>query len=87
MNMSYCRFQNTLGDLGACQDALADLLDENRGKLSREELAAAGDLIEVCAAIVLHVTEACAEDDIDAILMRDWHRGLLAQANDEASED
>lgn len=45
-NMSYCRFQNTLGDLRDCVDALDQIngLDE----LSTEEAEAARRLIKLC---------------------------------------
>ena len=43
-NMSYCRFQNTLGDLRDCEDAL----DE---ELSPDEARARRLLIELCARI------------------------------------
>jgi len=46
-NMSYCRFQNTLGDLRDCEDAL-DHPDE---PLSPDEARARQALIELCARI------------------------------------
>lgn len=42
MNMSYCRFQNTLEDLRDCQENMDD------GDLSDEERAARKQLIDVC---------------------------------------
>jgi hypothetical protein len=42
-NMSYCRFQNTLGDLRDCEDALY-----NEEELSEEEETAKKDLIALC---------------------------------------
>jgi len=50
-NMSYCRFQNTLGDLQDCQE---HMYDEN---LSSEEEEARKELIEVCREIVLDTEE------------------------------
>jgi len=44
-NMSYCRFQNTLGDLEDCYAAMSD-------KLSPEEAEARDDLIRLCIDIV-----------------------------------
>jgi len=41
-NMSYCRFQNTLRDLGDCADAIHDT------DLSPEESAARERLVETC---------------------------------------
>jgi hypothetical protein len=54
-NMSYCRFQNTLGDLIDCQNALFDY-----EKLSEEEYKAAKKLLSVCQNIV----DSVDEDDI-----------------------
>jgi hypothetical protein len=57
-NMSYCRFQNTAGDLDDCQSALEDLVnDEETKPLSREELAAAKRLLKTCIALVQLVAE------------------------------
>ena len=46
-NMSYCRFQNTLGDLRDCLVALEDNDD-----LSEEEARARKVLVKVCTEIV-----------------------------------
>jgi hypothetical protein len=46
MNMSYCRFQNTLKDLTDCYDNLDDT------DLSEEEARARYQLIELCIEIV-----------------------------------
>jgi len=52
-NMSYCRFQNTAGDLDDCQSAFEGLVnDPDEKPLSREELAAAKRLVKTCAAIL-----------------------------------
>ena len=46
MNMSYCRFRNTLEDLKDCLEAL------NSGEIELvEELRAARDLLEICQEI------------------------------------
>jgi hypothetical protein len=45
MNMSYCRFQNTLEDLRDCAEHIGD-----RG-LSDYELEAMKDLVELCRKI------------------------------------
>jgi hypothetical protein len=44
-NMSYCRFQNTVGDLRDCSEAMED------PELSAEEKAARIRLIKICVAI------------------------------------
>lgn len=50
-NMSYCRFENTLRDLGDCRDAL-DLRGEAAiSSLDTEEKAAAIALVELCEEI------------------------------------
>jgi hypothetical protein len=46
-NMSYCRFQNTVRDLADCQEAL----DECE-VLSKDELSARHELVQMCAEIV-----------------------------------
>lgn len=46
MNMSYCRFQNTLPDLRDCYNNMDD------GDLSPEEEKARKQLIEICRLIV-----------------------------------
>ena len=45
-NMSYCRFQNTLGDLRDCKEAMDD-----GDELSADEAKAKKALIELCADI------------------------------------
>lgn len=45
-NMSYCRFQNTLGDLSDCEEALRDTDD-----LSEEEEKARKRLVNLCIEI------------------------------------
>jgi hypothetical protein len=45
-NMSYCRFQNTLGDLLDCQDALGEIT--NLDQLSPDEERAARRLLKLC---------------------------------------
>ena len=50
MNMSYCRFQNTLIDLHDCLRALEEI-DFNISELSEDEAKAACRLIEICKVI------------------------------------
>lgn len=61
MNMSYCRFQNTLQDLRDCQTALAD---NGPDDLSPEERRAAKRLIELCCEVV-RTAGACGWNDDD----------------------
>lgn len=42
-NMNYCRFQNTLGDLQECLDAIKD-----GEELSSEEASAAREMLDLC---------------------------------------
>lgn len=53
-NMSYCRFQNTLGDLRDCKGALDEDLDDNDElpQKGSDEHWAMLQLIEVCKEIV-----------------------------------
>ena len=46
-NMSYCRFQNTLGDLKDCRDNIHETKD-----MSKEERSARDRLVQVCKEIV-----------------------------------
>lgn len=50
MNMSYCRFQNTVLDLADCLRALEEI-DFNISELSEDEAKAACRLIEICQEI------------------------------------
>ena len=45
-NMSYCRFQNTLGDLRDCYEAMEDM------DLSEDEEKAKARIIKLCQKIV-----------------------------------
>lgn len=49
MNMSYCRFENTLGDLRDCYNAMVEPDDD---KLSEDETRAKKQLIKLCQKIV-----------------------------------
>ena len=49
MNMSYCRFHNTLIDLEDCNDALIDFLDNDRNVIESDtERRRARQLIQLC---------------------------------------
>jgi hypothetical protein len=54
-NLSYCRFQNTLGDLRDCSDHILDT------GLSKEEARARRRLVDVCQDIV----DAFEPDDME----------------------
>ena len=45
--MSYCRFQNTAGDLDECLDALVD-----GEELSQDELRAARRMVQTCRELI-----------------------------------
>ena len=53
-NMSYCKFQNTIGDLRDCHRTMQGEERYYQGKddLSEEEFAAMTELIELCKEIV-----------------------------------
>lgn len=55
--MSYCRFQNTLGDLRDCNRALQEFF-ASESELSRDERDAAADLIELCQRIALESVDS-----------------------------
>ena len=50
MNMSYCRFENTLKALQKCAEALADI-DYDLNELSSDENYAARQLLRLCQQI------------------------------------
>lgn len=50
MNMSYCRFSNTLDDLRDCYDAMGN--DDEMADLSEEEAKAKEKIIKLCQRIV-----------------------------------
>lgn len=61
-NMSYCRFENTVQDLGDCQMALEEMLDCNENQLSRTERNKASELIKMCHNILMLVQEHTGMD-------------------------
>lgn len=57
-NMSYCRFENTLGDLDDCADALEDFFGGDTDEISSErELRCAGQLVTTCYEILSKVAD------------------------------
>jgi len=63
-NMSYCRFQNTLGDLQDCWDALQEAVEEgSTEKLSDEERIARDRMVELCADIANGAPDLIKEHD------------------------
>lgn len=86
-NMSYCRFQNTLGDLRVCREALDDLFSGHEGSaLSDEERSAARALVATCQEIVQSVAEQSgkAQDQVEEFgAIDDTEIGdILKSAND-----
>ena len=62
MNMSHCRFHNTLNDLYDCQHALEDFIENKENVISsEEERHKAKRLIEACQ----EIAERFEPDDID----------------------
>lgn len=78
-NMSYCRFENTLGDLEDCMNALEDGVLDNP-ELSESERESALQLIELCGDIYGNFSKEAEEDeweeddDVDNIAMEYIHR-------------
>ena len=62
-NMGYCRFQNTLDDMEDCLTALGEIIDGERGKLSKEEHKAARYLMGVCREF-LELQDALEDDSL-----------------------
>ena len=62
MNMSYCRFHNTLTDLYDCQSALEDYIENDENVISSDdERRCAKKLIELCK----DIADRFDESDID----------------------
>ena len=56
MNMSYCRFENTVSDLRDCYDNM------DRDDLNRSEFYARRHLIELCMSIACEYVDLLGED-------------------------
>ena len=48
MNMSYCRFENTLAALRECDEAMAESVQDPLDELSESERKAAKRLLKLC---------------------------------------
>ena len=86
--MSYCRFENTLGDLEDCHEA-ADILisgggDSGEKALSRVELKAAKKLVAAALELVTMVAENAGVDldKLDERAIADY----LDNVNDKAAK-
>lgn len=73
-NMSYCRFENTSGDLGDCLDSI----DE---KVSKAEHEARIDLVKMCAEIVFDFAGATTIDE--AV---EWAESLDCEEGDDEDD-
>lgn len=86
-NMSYCRFQNTASDLSDCHAALEELLTNGVGKLSRDELAAAKQLVALCGEVVQLMADT-AGTDVDAVIDdENVTCDTLDEYNDDAEQE
>ena len=66
-NMSYCRFENTYGDLQECYDALTEAgsikeVEENANKYEKKYIR---KLVELCKDIVADFGDEDEEEDDD----------------------
>lgn len=80
MNMSYCRFQNTLTDLEDCFDAMCgvDEYYQSKADVSEEEIRALERIIELCRDI------ADMADDDEITLLQE---GEKVNPNDIEDDD
>lgn len=90
-NMSYCRFQNTSGDLRDCKEALSALCSGSGDPLSAAELNAARSLLNTCVEILIDFAQdAEVEFDLEAvdraIVQLSSGTDFLSRLNDEADE-
>jgi hypothetical protein len=84
MNMSYCRYRNTLHDLGDCASDIEERIDGGAAdELSREEFEAACRLIEQANDLVATIREYAGLDD-DEELTLDGIRSALADIEEAA---
>lgn len=67
MNMSYCRFQNTVSDLKDCFEAMCgeDEYYQSKADISNEEFDALERIVEICRDIV-HMA-----DDDEIVLLQE----------------
>ena len=92
-NMSYCRFQNTSGDLRECKDALEDLISGDSGPLSMDETHAARRLACTAVDLVLILLEAAGKEIPDVLEelepgdVIDTANAECEARNDEAKEN
>ena len=83
-NMSYCRYRNTLTDLGECASDIEDRINGcAKDELSREEFEAACHLIDQANDLVMAVREYAGLED-DEELTLDGIRSALAEIEEEA---
>lgn len=81
-NMSYCRMENTAGDLEDCKEALERLLnaeaEDGEAALSKRELQKAKELVATCQEIMQLVAE------YQGVEMEDVTGGDIEAALDDA---
>ncbi|UJB19274.1 MULTISPECIES: hypothetical protein [Lysobacter] len=83
-NKPYCRFRNTLNDLNECYYWLDEMIHAVKPvSLSREELAAAKEMVVTCLDIVNSVCEAgdvrLADEPDLAALLDTFNHGAAAR--------
>ncbi len=85
MNMSHCRFENTLSDLDDCRGALSDMREEPGKELSERELRCAKRLLALCKEITQDVMDAMNKDAIDDLEDPDFF-AYIDELQDQAEE-
>lgn len=93
MNMSYCRFNNTVLAMKECMEALQSV-EAGEEVLSKDELRSAVEFAKLCSEVVMTISEHAAiegEDLYDALSdyhgkLEDTIQSVLGSMNDEAKE-
>jgi len=91
MNMSYCRFHNTVLAMKECMEALRNI-EAGEEVLSKEEMESAIEFAKLCSEVVLTISEHAAiegEDLYDSMAedtFEDHATMVLMSMNDEAKD-
>ena len=85
-NMSYCRFENTLGDFRDCAEVLEEMMNgETDDVLSRTELPCAQKLLNTALELIQRVSDEVGKSLDD--LTEDDMKAFVTQLNQKAQEN